>query len=212
LELEQRDRSIEVEPTISAVEQSIASDMYIGQYAMDTAILDLSGSGTVTVGGIAKMNRWGGNATLNVTGGDLTINFNNGLTLNENSSTGSSIINATIDGTGFSTINVLGNVQFNKAATVNKTVFNLALGSGYVHTPNTTYTILDATGDFTGLGVFGNISDGQELTVDGNLFKANYVKGAGNDTFTITAIPEPATIGMLGLGALITMGLRRKLF
>jgi len=186
-------------------------DMYIGQYAQDTGVLNLSGSGTVTVGGVTKMNRFGGNATLNVTGGNLTINFNAGLTINENGSPGSSTIRATIDSTGFSTINVGGNMQFNKAGdTVNRTLFDLALGSGYEHTLNTTYTILDATGDFTGLGVFGNVTEGQILTVNGNEFRANYVTDGPGSQFTITAIPEPATIGMLGLGALITMVVRRR--
>jgi len=186
-----------------------ADIFYIGQYAADTAVMNLSGSGTVTSAAIVKMNRFGGSSTLSVTGGDLALNFNAGLTINENGSTGSSIINATIDSTGFSTINVLGDVQFNKAEAVNRTEFNLALGSGYVHTPNTTYTIINATGDFTGLGVFGNISDGQELTVDGNLFKANYVTGEGNDTFTITAIPEPATVGLFVISAAGLMIVRR---
>ena len=36
-------------------------------------------------------------------------------------------------------------------------------------------------------------------------------KDNGNSTVTITAIPEPATIGMLGLGALVTLLIRRHL-
>jgi hypothetical protein len=186
------------------------SSMQIGQFQSDTAVLNLSGTGTVGVSGLVQMNRFGGSSTLNVTGGGVTIDFGGDFTLNQNGSPGSSTINATIDGTGFSTIGVAGDVQFNKTGVVNRTSFNLALGSGYEHTENTTYTILDATGNFTGLGVFGNVSDGQELTVDGNLFRADYVTDGPESQFTITAIPEPATIGLLGIGALITMVVRRR--
>jgi hypothetical protein len=42
-------------------------------------------------------------------------------------------------------------------------------------------------------------------------FAGNSSGVTGIDVFSMTVIPEPATVGMLGLGALITLGLRRKL-
>jgi hypothetical protein len=177
---------------------SLTGDFQIGEYNRITAAMNMSGNGSLTVGGIAKMNRFAGDASLSITGGNLTINFNDGFTIMENTSnSGSATINATIDGTGFSTINVTGDVLFNNIAdTTNRAFFNLALGSGYVHTLDTVFTVINATGNFTGLGGFGNVANNDILTVGGNEFRANYVTGTGTQ-FTLTAIPEPATVTLL---------------
>jgi len=70
----------------------------------------------------------------------------------------------------------------------------------------TTYQLSDATAangyiTFEGL----TTSDGTlTITLDRNGYKH-----LGVSQLTLTAIPEPATLGMLGLGAIITMFIRR---
>ncbi len=74
----------------------------------------------------------------------------------------------------------------------------LVQASASTNLDSTIYTALTSGG-----GVYSY------LTAAG--YNANSSGVTGIDVFSTTVIPEPATVGMLGLGALITLGLRRKL-
>jgi len=71
------------------------------------------------------------------------------------------------------------------------------LGEGYVHAPNTVFTILDAGGAFqyregTAVrpeGRFGNVADNDLMRVGGHAFRAKYVQDNEGTRFTITALP-----------------------
>ncbi len=187
----------------------------VGRFSGESGKLAISGNAAFTTP-ILQLAHYAGTGTLSVVGGQASINLLTNLLLSAYGSgvtggAGTSIIDFTIDVTGASKINVGNNVQFDvTGSSSNNTLFQLSLGSGFVYSNNTTYTIIDATGDFTGFGQFGNVTNNQVLTVDGKQFTANYVTGAGiNDKFTLTTIPEPATIGILGFGALLTLVLRR---
>ena len=74
----------------------------------------------------------------------------------------------------------------------------LVSASASTNLDSTIYTALTS-----GSGVYSYLSSGG--------YNANGAGVTGIDVFSTTVIPEPATVGMLGLGALITLGLRRKL-
>jgi len=72
-----------------------------------------------------------------------------------------------------------------------------------------------ATGSFSGLDetIYIALTSGNGVysLLNSTTFTQNGTGVTGIDVYSTTVIPEPATIGMLGLGALLTLGLRRKL-
>jgi hypothetical protein len=87
------------------------------------------------------------------------------------------------------------------------TAYRLTISSGTAGTFD--YSLVGGTLN----NVTGTVSD----TVGGVDFSNGYVGAYGRlsnsnpkfDNFSVTVIPEPATIGMMSLGALITMLIRR---
>ncbi|MEI8207052.1 MAG: hypothetical protein WCG03_09270, partial [Kiritimatiellales bacterium] len=174
-----------------AISLSAASYIQVGSRPGETGYFNLSGTGSVAADQLG-LGLFNGNATVKVEGGGLTLNFGQINMAGTYPGNGSTKIEAVLTGTGFSTINVATNVMFD-IPTSNGTEFQLSLGSGYVHSNGTTYTIIDAAGDFTGYGRFGNVANNQVLTVDDNYFRANYITNTNageHDQFTLTAIPD----------------------
>ena len=185
------------------------SQISVGSRPGETGYFNLSGTGSVGAESLV-LGLLGGTGNVKVEGGGLTLNFGQINMANTYTNNASTKIEAVLTGTGFSTINVATNVLFDTATGSNGTEFQLALGSGFVYSNNVTYTIIDAAGDFTGAGRFGNVTNNQVLTVDGNKFTANYITGAGvNDKFTLTTIPEPTTVGLFVISAAGLMIARR---
>ena len=67
--------------------------------------------------------------------------------------------------------------------------------------------------DLTALLADFKLADGEnaKFRLEGSDPDIAAVTWVDNIAFTGTVIPEPATIGMLGFGALITLGIRRRL-
>lgn len=190
----------------------VAGNVYIGQRPGESGTLTLQDHGTFTSAEKVSLAEFNGSATLNVIGGDLTIDLATGVIAGADglafakSGGGTATLNATITSTGLSTINVGGDVQFDNGGGGLNTLFNLFL-DGVTPSAGTTYNVIVATGSFTGNGVFGNVGDGDIITVDGIDFEADYTGG----TFSITAIPEPSqAVALFGLVAFASIFLRRS--
>ena len=167
----------------------VVTQVSIGQRIGDTGALNLSGTGSFSCQDLF-IALYNGVGTLRVEGGNLVNHIAGDLKMSPYGG-GSSTIEAVLDGAGFGTINVDGNVQFDNGTTANSTLFNLSLGAGYMHVPGTVYTIIEAAA-FTQLGVFGNVADGQVLSIAGDNFEARYTNDA-TAKFTLTALAVPAT-------------------
>jgi hypothetical protein len=162
--------------------------------------MSMSGYGTMNNASpiyIGNADAWGvgnGNGTLNITGGNLTINA---YKLSVGGIGSTAALNATIDGTGFSTINVSSGTTIGTGST-----FSLTLGTGFSATVGQVFTIINGsaiTGAFTGL------AEGGTLTGGGYTFSASYLGNA----FTLTTVPEPATWALLA-GSLTTLVVFRR--
>ena len=150
----------------------------------------------------------GGNLDISLDGGDWGTVFAPGVTYT-----------AVIDSTGISTWNSSG-IQFRDRGTGESATFALEL-DGYDFNEGERFVIYSAgsladTDDLGELNRFRNIAHGDVITVDGNVFEASYgqgLVGGGSDyQFVLTAIPEPATAGMLlGVAGLALVVLRRRI-
>jgi hypothetical protein len=192
----------------------ILVNLNMGNRPGESALLSLSGYGEVKVGNELGMSRANGTSEIRIEGGNLDISVANDMII-RGGGAGFATIRGVIDNTGFSTINVGGNVFFHPTNT-NRATFALELGAGYTHVLNTVYTIIDAEGLFqfrdgttiTSGGRFGNVANNDILTVGGYDFRANYVTNDGTQ-FTLTAIPEPSTVGLVFISFVSVIIFRR---
>jgi hypothetical protein len=175
----------------------VLGSIVVGGRPGESGVLSLSGHGTLEQGGgdangHVIINNANGEGTLNVTGGNLNINLANNLVFGKFGA-GLSILNATIDSTGISTITVGGDVSFG-GNNLKRTQFNLFL-DGVTPAVGSTYTIIRAGGNFTtseganSPNHFGNVADGDILTVNGINFEARYNSDANGSTFDLTVVP-----------------------
>jgi hypothetical protein len=158
--------------------------------------LSLKDYGTIDAYGDLQVGRSNIRGELWVEGGTLTIDIAGNFDLGHSFNADGELKAILTDDVNFSTIHVAG--DFNLGTTLaaggsNRSVFTLELDDSYVHVANRTYTIVSSAGTFNnrdvvGNGVFGNITDGQSLIVDGHEFIANYDYTTGANTFKITAI------------------------
>lgn len=140
----------------------------------------LSGNGSIS--GLVTLNS---GATLTPGNSVGIFNFSGGLTLNSNSTVTMEIDSAS----SFDTINVTGGVLVYDGA------LSLVFAEGYTPAVNSTYQLFTGSSVATASGNFMN------LVFNNPEYLGNYSATTG--VLTLTAIPEPGTLGLLGLGSLI---------
>ena len=188
-----------------------------------TGIFNLNGGTLDAAGQAIAIGQGAGSASaFNFTGGTLqnasSINFP--LT-----QTGGTLHPGPVDGTGKTTITTgdytnsggsllvdLTTAGKNDELVLSSGTFHLSGASLTVHVPGGgqvpagQYTIVDPTS--TGTGVFSNAA-ATVLGDNGQAFTVSYHGGDGDD-IVLSVVPEPAALGLLGLGALGLMVRRRR--
>jgi autotransporter-associated beta strand protein len=176
--------------SLSAAGQKIGGtgSLNLGGIISGTNGFTKTGNGTLTLSGL---NTYSGNTTVSF--GQLTLADNAGLTF----VIGTNGVNNKIDGSA--TVSLAGDFTFNltgASANIGDS-WQIVTADTLSETFTTNFTVVG----FTDAG-----SNLWAKDIDGS--KAYQFSEA---TGVLTVIPEPATIGMLGLGALITFVLRRKM-
>lgn len=199
---------------------NVTSAITIGQRGNEVGLFSASGYGTLNANQLVLSN-YGGDGTFSVSGGHESIAIGVGGNSTSNSMIlsryGTPVVDYTLGAGGASTINVTGNVEFSSTANaVNNTVFNLALAPNFQAKVGDTFTIINATGLFTGFGQFGDLGNGQTLAVGNYTFQANYTNPSGGGSqlslqvVSAPAVPEPASIGIFGAGVLGLLLLKKR--
>lgn len=190
----------------------VGGSILLGGRPGEKGVLSLSGFGTLNQGSLStdhfQMSSFNGASTLEVIGGDLSINLANNLIL-AGSGGGTATLSATLTASGFSTINVGGGVQLDNGAGGLNALFVLNL-NGFSGTIGQKITIIDANAAFTGNGVFGNVADGSTISAGGYDFLADYDTVNHDFTLEVSAIPEPGTVGFVGVAIGLLVLLRRR--
>jgi fibronectin-binding autotransporter adhesin len=154
----------------------------------------ITGSGSILKNGtgdltLNALNTYTGNTTVNNAGSNLLLTDDAGLTfvIGENG------VNNKLTGTGAAVLD--GDFYFNLTSAGTTVGDSWTIASVSNQTFSSTFTV----DGFTDAG-----SDKWTKAIAGSKFY-EFSEGTG----VLTVIPEPATIGMLGLGAIITLMLRR---
>lgn len=175
-----------------------------GNQSAATGIVTVDSGATLGgVGSVGGATTFASGATLSpgASAGDIsqTLDFAS-LTLEAGSFWLVDLVNAVTNDSDLVTVNNSGGLSISGALTINEV-------SG-TFTPNTTYRIASYTGGLGGAGLFSNDSGGF-ISNGTNTWSINYNDGG---FITLTAVPEPGTIGLLGLGlgGLVVRRLRRK--
>jgi hypothetical protein len=178
--------SAESAPVIKVVES--ARGFVTAMERGENAEVTLSGYGTLSTVQRAAFSIYG-SSIINVIGGNLKLDFdtkpNPAVTsrIGGNHRSCKATVNYTLDASGASTMKFGGNVEFGV------TEFNLKLDKSFSANPGDVFTIISAAEDFTGEKRFSNVSNGEEIPVDGYTFKAVYTYDPnGKDTFTLTVV------------------------
>lgn len=188
-----------------------ATDVTAGTLLINGAL----GNTTVTVSGSAVL---GGSGTiggaLNVTGNSFlspgnspgTLTANNDVTLSGNSTLVMELSGTSAGQFDKLVINGAGN-DF----TLSGSDVTLSLVLGYTPQIGDSFTLVDITGSGVFTGVFDNLTPNGTITVGATQFTANNF-GASNDLIlTVSAIPEPQTLMLSGIGFTLALyGYRRR--
>ncbi|GEM_PF-2803391 len=179
--------------TISGGSLSIPSTghhLYAGSKAGVNSTIHIRGDATVTIGGDIHLheNETAGDVRFIVEGGLATIQVGNRYLQRYDS-----VLEARLDATGLSTIVSLGNADFREDSILDVKALPGAQPG--------TYTLM------TWQGSLVNSSLRFADTVNTDLWSFNL--DPVSKTLTITYVPEPATVSMLGLGSLLVLRRRR---
>jgi hypothetical protein len=127
-----------------------------------------------------------------------TINFTGDLTLQGTYAADINTTTATAD-----KLNVSGELILISAPTLTLT----DLGGNQTLALGTKLTLIDYDGTWDG-GTFAGYADGQEFTLFNNEWKIDYDDAGG--LVTLTVIPEPSALTLVGVGLLLLVATRRR--
>jgi T5SS/PEP-CTERM-associated repeat protein len=171
-----------------------------GQASASASNITIYHAGTVSLEGKATVTIGNSSKALDVKGGKLNVShLNNTITGNL------TLESATDGGTTYNPVTAftLGDVEDYGQLNVSGTAalagtLNVSLGSGFSLSTGQTLTILTATGGLNGT-TFATTNLPTGLAVS---YTATSV--------VLTAVPEPATLGLLGMGGLLALRRRRR--
>lgn len=174
----------ETAPEIKVIEAS--RGFLVGGNKAEESEVNLSGFGTITTAERACFSLYG-KSVLNVAGGNLKLVFDTKSTglnrIGGDHRNYKAVVNYTLDAAGASTMHFGGNVAFGVAE------FNLALDGTFAAKPGDVFSIISCKGDFTGQKGFANVTNGQEISVGGYIFRADYIVDPNDkDQFTLTVV------------------------
>ena len=87
----------------------------------------------------------------------------------------------------------------------------LAVAVGYSPTVGDAFTIVDKVSAGAVAGTFAGLAEGGTFSSGPATFAITYAGGTGNDVvLTVTAVPEPAAVGLGGLAAVGLLARRRR--
>jgi autotransporter-associated beta strand protein len=157
-------------------------------------------TGTATIADTSMLQIDSGGAFVLVPdGAGTTINVG-GLNMN------SGILDLGFDGSSFQSL-LVGST----AAISGTNIINLA-ALATTAVPSGTYTLIaDSSGGLTGTFEFGNGSTTGTLTVGTNTYIGTLNNSATAETLTVSAVPEPATLGLFAIGALGLLAGRKRI-
>ena len=167
----------------------------------------VSGFGTITSGAGASGLTIGAGANLSPGASTGIITSNGDITLAP-TSTFTAELNGNTAGTGYDQLNVLG------AVTLNQPV--LAATLGYDPANGDALTIINNDGTDAVTGSFAGLPQGAPLPLTnpgtGNtfVFIVSYTGGDGNDVVLTAGVPEPGTLGLIGLAGAAVLARRRR--
>jgi T5SS/PEP-CTERM-associated repeat protein len=155
-----------------APEVKILDSLLVGSKPSEGGSLEFSGTGIIDIAQNLEVGRYG-SGSLTVTGGGLQLHVGGDFVTGIGSK--ETVIHFVIDGTGISPIRVAKDVVIG-GEKHNKTKLVLSCAKGFIPTKGTVYPLIEiAKGDFINQPVFGNVSDGQIITMDnGTDFQVNY--------------------------------------
>ncbi|OAI00842.1 DUF4347 domain-containing protein [Methylomonas methanica] len=158
-------------------------------------------------------------ATLGGMGSIFAASSGNNLTINDgatlapgvagvNNGIGTLTVNGNLRVSGSTTIDVAGNggvggtdfdqVMVNGTVALNGGSLTVSRVNSYTATNGATYRIIDndSTDAVTGAtGIFGGVTEGTDLTSNGDIYTVRYASGTGNDV-VLTAVVNPSVTGV----------------
>ena len=149
----------------------------------------VAGSVSVAAGGILSPGASPGILTV---GGDLTLASGSTFTVE---------LNGLTAGTGYDQLLMDGGTL-----NLDNPTLNLSVLFGYDPQEDDVYTILTGFSSIAGAGQFAGLPDNAIVSADGESFRINYTA----TDVTLTVIPEPASLGILGAVALMALLRRRR--
>ena len=174
---------------------------YTGATTVQSGTLALGGGSspaTISASSLLTVNSGG---TFDISAITTTPTTLNGLTISGGT------INVAMDGSGH-----VSNIVLNAAATVSgSNTINFAAASGVTALTPGTYTLLaDATGGLAGTFLFGNRNNAENYAIGSNNYLLSLQNSNTAETLQVSAVPEPATLGLFALGGLGLLLASRK--